>query len=375
MIQPHENPPSQSVIPGVVERRERGLVVLSSPSGRCVRRVLFVNNYGGAAVWDKIKRGLVPPHHLWGCLELVRMGYEVALAEPLPDFDLRRRPLPHDFKLLPMIRSWMRPDDIVYCGHNVLYWVPLLRALGLARRHVVSLLFARETLDFGGAHSGIVALTPSAAQQAAKLAPKAKRVHLGWGADLNSFPIQPYNPRWLLHCGISGRDFGTLQKASLQCARPVRIVSAWGIDPAIWPPSVEIIDGGAGHNHEEKKVTFSQLLHEHYAGSGGSLITTIPDPPQQHAFGFTNLIEALAMSQPVIMTRTGALIDEIDVEREGCGLVVPPEDPAALAAAMEAIMGDPARAAAMGRASRRLCESHYNIARYANELHSFFESF
>lgn len=373
-MQQHESVPSKSVVLGVVERRERGLVVLSCPSGLCSRRILFVNNYGGAAVWDKIKQGLLPPHHLWGCLELVRRGYEVALAEPLPDFDLRRRPLPHDFKLLPMIRSWLRPDDIVYCGHNVLHWVPMLRALGLLRRHVVSLLFARETLDFSWAHSGIVALTPSAVQQAAKLAPKAKRVHLGWGAALNSFPILPYDPKWLLHCGISGRDFDTLQKASRQCGRPVRIVSAWGLDASNWPPHVQVIDGGHGHNHEDKKVSFSELLHQHYAGSAGSLITTIPDPVQQHAFGFTNLIEALAMSQPIIITRTGALADEINVEREGCGFEIPPNDPAALATAMEAIMSDRSRAEAMGRASRKLCESHYNITRYADELHRFFES-
>lgn len=273
-----------------------------------------------------------------------------------------------------MVRSWLRKDDIIYCGHNVLYWMPFLRSLGLLRRHIVSLIFARETLDFSGAHSAIIALTPSAVQQAAQIAPRTKCIHLGWGADLNAFPVSPYNPRWFLHCGISGRDFDTLKQATRESSAPVRIVSTWGIDPASWPPQVKVIDAGKGHNHENKKVSFGELVSEHYAGSAGSLITTIPEPEQKHAFGFTNLIEALALGQPVIMTRTGALADEIDPERAGCGLFVPAGDAKALARAMDTILQDRPRAEAMSRAARRLCETHYNIERYTSELHRVFES-
>jgi len=30
----------------------------------------------------------MPAHHLWGCVELVKLGYEVAIAEPLRHFYL-----------------------------------------------------------------------------------------------------------------------------------------------------------------------------------------------------------------------------------------------------------------------------------------------
>src|SRR5258708_3463435 len=163
---------ANSVTKGIVERHEHGLVILSPESGRYFRRVLYVNNYGGAAVWEKIKQRLVPPHHFWGCLNLVRMGYEVAIAEPVPDFNIRRRPFPHDLKLLRVVSTWLKRDDIVYCGHNVLHWIPFLRALGVLRRPIVSLLYANEPLDFSRAHSGIIALTPTAALQAARLAPR-----------------------------------------------------------------------------------------------------------------------------------------------------------------------------------------------------------
>ena len=98
------------------------------------------------------------------------------------------------------------------------------------------------------------------------------------------------------------------------------------------------------------------------------------DPTQYTANGFTNLIEAMAVGQPVIVTRTGALPGELDVEKAGCGLHVPPDDPEALADAIKSLAKDPQRAKAMGDRGRSLAETHYNLVRYANDLHRFFES-
>ena len=56
------------------------------------------------------------------------------------------------------------------------------------------------------------------------------------------------------------------------------------------------------------------------------LIILKNDPTQYTAVGFTELLEVMAMARPVILTRTGALPTEIDVEKAGCGLHVPPED-------------------------------------------------
>lgn len=372
-MQPGQIGKNHSAIAGIVERREHGLLILALEGGKSFRRILYVNNYGGAMLWEKIKQGLVGAHHLWGCTNLVRQGYEVALAEPMADFT-PRRPFPHDLTLLKVARSWLRRDDIIYCGHNVLYWLPFLRSLGVLRRPTVSVLFGLEPLDFSGAHAAVIALTPVAEKQAATLAPKAKIAHLGWGADLAVHPTLPYHPKWLLHCGISGRDFATLSAASFQTSQPIRLVSAGELGNLPWGPSVEIIDGGRGHLHLDKKVKLQELLHMHYGPSAACLLVTMPNPRKDHAFGFTNMIEAMAMGRPMIQTRTGALIDEIDVEKAGCGITVPPADPAALARAMDEIMRDPARGEAMGKAARRLSENHYNIDRYSAQLHELFQS-
>jgi glycosyltransferase involved in cell wall biosynthesis len=348
--------------------------VLSPTGQRPFRRIVYLDSYGGRSMWEKIKKGDMPPHHLRGCLELARRGYEVALAEPLPDFYLYRNPFPHDLRLLKLIRSWLGPDGIVFCGHNVLYWVPLLRALHAIRCRVVSNLWAREPLNLSRCHSGIIALTAAGAEQAKKLAPKAKIAALGWGADLSVFPQFPYRPEAFFSCGIALRDFRTLSEAAALAQKPIEVLCPGQPEGVTWPTNVKLIDGGRGWNFEQKKVSYQDLLHNHYARSAGSLIILKNDPEEYTAVGFTELIEVMAMARPVILTRTGALPTEIDVEEAGCGLLVPPENPAALAEAIETLANDPDRSRAMGEAGRKLCETRYNIERYAKDLHRFFEN-
>jgi glycosyltransferase involved in cell wall biosynthesis len=88
----------------------------------------------------------------------------------------------------------------------------------------------------------------------------------------------------------------------------------------------------------------------------------------------TNLIEALAMGRPVIVTRTGAIPAELDVEQAGCGVHIPASDPNALVRAIEQVASDPRGAAEMGANGRKLCDRRYNMGRFASDLHGFLES-
>src|SRR6478672_2614847 len=362
----------KTVNDGIAESKEDGLVVLSPADKSPFRRVVFLDNPGGAAIWTKIKNRLFPPHHLRGCLELVRMGYEVALAEPLPDVNLRRRPFPHDLRLLKMVRSWLKKDDIVYCGHNLLFWLPLLNALGMLRRPIVSQLFGREDLPVSRGHNGIIALTPAGAEEGRRLAPNAKVVHLGWGMDLNILPELPYCPEAFFSCGITLRDHRTISLAAARCRQRIEVICP-GVNGDInWPANVTVTDGGHGWNVQDKKVSYDDLLYKHYACSAGSLIIIKNDRyVEQTVPGFTELVEVMAMARPVIITRTPALAAEIDVEGVGWGLFVPMEDPGALSEAIDFLGDNPSQAEEMGRRGRRLAERHYNMERYARDLHKF----
>jgi glycosyltransferase involved in cell wall biosynthesis len=77
-------------------------------------------------------------------------------------------------------------------------------------------------------------------------------------------------------------------------------------------------------------------------------------------------IEALAAGRPVVASATGGIEDWL--EHGVNGLRVPPGDPAALAAALNELLADPARQAAMGAAGRRLVAARFSRERHVAAL-------
>jgi alpha-maltose-1-phosphate synthase len=79
-------------------------------------------------------------------------------------------------------------------------------------------------------------------------------------------------------------------------------------------------------------------------------------PSLYEPLGIVNL-EAMACGTAVVGTRVGG-IPEVVADGE-TGLLVPPDDPAALAAALNALLLDPARAIAMGAAGRKRAAAEF----------------
>ena len=90
-----------------------------------------------------------------------------------------------------------------------------------------------------------------------------------------------------------------------------------------------------------------------------------PDP-----FGLVN-IEAMAMARPVAAFAHGAL-PEIVINRQ-TGLRVPPQDKAALAAAVITLLQHPEQRLALGRAARQRVETHFTAARMTAEIEAALE--
>jgi len=85
-------------------------------------------------------------------------------------------------------------------------------------------------------------------------------------------------------------------------------------------------------------------------------------PSIYEPFGLINL-EAMACGTAVVASRVGG-IPEVVVDGE-TGLLVPPGDPAALAAAVGALAADPVRAARLGAGGRRRVEAAFSWERIA----------
>ena len=93
-------------------------------------------------------------------------------------------------------------------------------------------------------------------------------------------------------------------------------------------------------------------------------------PGDPEPFGLVN-VEAMAMGRPVVAFRHGAL-PEIVVDGE-TGLLVPPDDEAALAQAIVTLLREPARREAMGRAGRERVERYFTAQRMSAGVAAVFD--
>lgn len=94
-------------------------------------------------------------------------------------------------------------------------------------------------------------------------------------------------------------------------------------------------------------------------------------PSLTEGFGLAAL-EAMAASLPVVATAVGG-VPEVVVDGE-TGLLVPPRDAAALAAAIERLLGDPELAAKMGRAGRERVTKLFTIERMTSAVMALYEA-
>jgi colanic acid/amylovoran biosynthesis glycosyltransferase len=77
------------------------------------------------------------------------------------------------------------------------------------------------------------------------------------------------------------------------------------------------------------------------------------------------LIEAMGYGIPAISTRTGGMAELLD---GGAGVLVPPADSAALADALERVLGSPELRAELGQAGRRRIETEFDVATIVGAL-------
>lgn len=92
-------------------------------------------------------------------------------------------------------------------------------------------------------------------------------------------------------------------------------------------------------------------------------------PSLREALG-TAVLVAMARGIPVIASRTGGLVELLE---GGAGILVPPSDPAALAAAIRQLLGDTALREALVRSARRRVEE-YRPARMADQVADVYAS-
>jgi glycosyltransferase involved in cell wall biosynthesis len=176
----------------------------------------------------------------------------------------------------------------------------------------------------------------------------AARVHaVAYGVDLAA--ACPFEPRHALFAGRLSPEKGVT--TMLEAAEHV--------------PGLRLVIAGAGPLSGAVSSAVNGTIR--YRGSVSS--PEVRELLRRAAFAvvpsecYDNLpfaaLEAIAAGVPVVASRIGGL-PEI-VEHGVNGLLVPPGDPQALAAAMEALWNDPDRSAEMGRAARRIAAERFSL--------------
>ena len=83
-------------------------------------------------------------------------------------------------------------------------------------------------------------------------------------------------------------------------------------------------------------------------------------------------LEAMAASKPIIATRVGGLVES--VVDNVTGILVPPRDPAALAAALAKLIRAPGLVLSMGKQGRELVRQRYSLEQMAMQNESYYQA-
>jgi rhamnosyl/mannosyltransferase len=100
-------------------------------------------------------------------------------------------------------------------------------------------------------------------------------------------------------------------------------------------------------------------------------VFVLPSIERSEAFGIVQ-IEAMAAGLPLISTELGTGTSWVNVHGE-TGLVVPPRDPAALAAAINTLLGNADQRRAMGEAARARAQAEFTVERMVDRVCAEYE--
>lgn len=188
---------------------------------------------------------------------------------------------------------------------------------------------------------------------------EARRLHhVRFGVDRDFWvpgPDPGRSGRVLVVGNDRHRDFATAVRAVeiAQVSRPDLRVHVVTEQPVDVPPEVGVRTAGMSH----------VALRQEYQRAEMCVVAL---QLNAHCSGVTAALEAMACGRPVIVTETPGMGDYV---RDGHdGLLVPPGDAQALAAAILRVAANPSLGADLGAAGRRTVEESLNTAKLADQL-------
>ena len=218
------------------------------------------------------------------------------------------------------------------------------------------------------AHKGFLCLTRKAQDYFSQFAPSK---FIPWCIDQDMFDGKPslQNPEnpFFLASGKTGRDYETLVKAANYINTEIRIIGPSIQRPRDLPPNVNWIDTSS--DPPDQAIDYP-TLREWYAQCTAVCIPLNGDADD--TCGYTNMLEAMAMRKPVMMTQSGSL--HINPETDGFGFQIKPRDIRGWVDAMNHLHKDHKKALAMGYRGREIVERDFTIDRFNQDILEFIKT-
>ena len=217
-------------------------------------------------------------------------------------------------------------------------------------------------------NAGFLCLTPKAEEYYSQFAPSK---FIPWCVDLGLFDGAPPKklPKkpFFLATGKTYRDYATLVKAAKNIAAEIRIIGPTTQKPENLPSNVNWIDTSS--NPPDQAIDYP-TLREWYAQCIAVCIPLSGDADD--TCGYTNMLEAMAMRKPVLMTQSGCL--HINPKTDGFGMQIKPKDAQGWTQAMNHLQEDHEKALRMGNRGRVIVERDFTIERFNQDVLRFIDT-
>ena len=229
-------------------------------------------------------------------------------------------------------------------------------------------LIALQRASYAFAHR-IVANSSAAAARLRREAVKPSRIEvIGNGIDLHAFAPRTIAPPL--------RRIVTVANLRREKAHEVLIDAAASLLPRYPDLQFRFVGGGA-RTRELTALVQSRGLADRilFLGHRDDVPAVLAEsdvyvlPSRSEAFP-NGVIEAMAAGLPVVATAVGGILELVDDGRTG--VLVPPDDPAALARAIQRLLDDPARAAALAQAGRAAVAARFSFERMVGAFESMY---
>ena len=338
-------------------------------------KVYFYHTQDTERIVREWKQGTFPSHFLYGALQLEDAGFDIVWHHQKHTYKRLRDMIVATWKVLTCPQHY----DVFYATHTLgIEPIILLRALRLYRHPIVvwhhqPIVKAKNPLRealarlFYRGMDHLIFFSEKLMQDSllSKKADPRRMSMVHWGADLDYYDSLLVSPslgegkgKGFISSGKELRDYETLLQAFHETGLPLTLYvekKRQAYFESLHPrENIEIHYGNRPIPHE-----IALLVAQ-------SRCVCICCQKSNYTVGLTTVVEALALGIPILCTRNPQM--PMDIEAEGCGFWIEPEDVEGWKEKLCYIAEHPEEAKTMGKRGRALAEQYYNAKQCGKEV-------